>query len=100
MGDPFDVLHVAPGAPIEVITAAYRALAKLHHPDRNGDTSRMAASVLASTAEEQHASRDSCDHVQPSSQRRRAVRPRQRPRSLPLQSCQRSATAVAGSGVG
>ncbi len=43
MGDPFDVLYVTPEAPPEVIAAAYRALSKLHHPDRNGDTSRMAA---------------------------------------------------------
>ncbi len=43
--DPFDVLHITPDAPPEVISAAYRALAKLYHPDRKGQlaTSRMAA---------------------------------------------------------
>ena len=30
----WDELHLQPGAPIEVVTAAYRALARLHHPDR------------------------------------------------------------------
>lgn len=45
MSDPFDVLHVTPEAPPEVIAAAFRALAKLYHPDRKGQlaTSRMAA---------------------------------------------------------
>lgn len=43
--DPFDLLHVTPDAPSEVISAAFRALAKLYHPDRKGQlaTSRMAA---------------------------------------------------------
>lgn len=43
--DPFELLHVTPDAPPEVIAAAFRALAKLYHPDRNGQlaTSRMAA---------------------------------------------------------
>lgn len=36
------VLGVMPDAPIEVIEAAYRALAKKHHPDRGtGDTAKM-----------------------------------------------------------
>lgn len=33
---PYTVLHVLPTAPPEVIDAAYRALAKLYHPDRVG----------------------------------------------------------------
>lgn len=42
--DPYAVLKVARDAPMEVINAAYRALAKLHHPDVNGQTAtgRMA----------------------------------------------------------
>jgi hypothetical protein len=39
--DPFAVLHVLPSAPRAVIDAAYRALAKLHHPDRGGDPVAM-----------------------------------------------------------
>jgi hypothetical protein len=31
--DPYEVLHLRPTAPPEVIEAAARALAKLHHPD-------------------------------------------------------------------
>jgi len=33
----YQVLKVAPDAPVEVIRAAYRALASRHHPDRLGD---------------------------------------------------------------
>ncbi|HEY4555020.1 MAG TPA: J domain-containing protein, partial [Lysobacter sp.] len=33
----YQVLKVAPDAPVEVIRAAYRALAARHHPDRRGD---------------------------------------------------------------
>ena len=35
------VLHLQPSAPAELVTAAYRVLAKLHHPDRGGDTEAM-----------------------------------------------------------
>jgi len=40
-----DALGVAPSAPVEVIQAAYRALARLHHPDLVGEasTARMQA---------------------------------------------------------
>lgn len=41
--NPDSVLHLAPGAPWEVVQAAYRALAGLHHPDRGGDTAKMQA---------------------------------------------------------
>lgn len=39
----FSTLHLLPDAPIEVIDAVYKALVKLHHPDRGGDTRRMQA---------------------------------------------------------
>lgn len=35
--DPFALLGVEPGAPLEDVTAAYRRLAKQWHPDRAGD---------------------------------------------------------------
>lgn len=34
-------LYVLPNAPKEVIRAAYRALAAIHHPDVGGDSERM-----------------------------------------------------------
>jgi DnaJ-class molecular chaperone len=37
MKDFYAILGVAPTAPVEVIRAAYRALAKMYHPD-NGET--------------------------------------------------------------
>ena len=39
--DDHKALYVCQGAPAEVIQAAYRALVKIHHPDRGGDTSAM-----------------------------------------------------------
>jgi hypothetical protein len=36
--DPWTVLFLRPGAPPELVTAAHRCLAKLHHPDRGGST--------------------------------------------------------------
>ncbi len=41
--DLYAVLQVAPLAEPEVIKAAYRALARKHHPDAGGDEHRMAA---------------------------------------------------------
>jgi hypothetical protein len=38
----YGVLYLAPGAPLEVIQAVYRTLAKLHHPDIGGSTETMA----------------------------------------------------------
>jgi curved DNA-binding protein CbpA len=35
--DPYAVLRVAPDAPWSVVQAAYRALARIHHPDLAGD---------------------------------------------------------------
>jgi hypothetical protein len=41
-GDPYVTLHLLPSAPPEVVKAAYRALATLHHPDKpGGDGERM-----------------------------------------------------------
>ncbi|MDO8616080.1 MAG: J domain-containing protein [Dehalococcoidia bacterium] len=40
-GTAWDTLHLQPTAPPELVTAAYRTLAKLHHPDRGGSTERM-----------------------------------------------------------
>ena len=41
-GDPdCRMLYVTDNAPIEVITAAWRALSKLHHPDMGGSTTAM-----------------------------------------------------------
>ncbi len=37
-GDPYVVLHLLPTAPPELVTAAHRCLAKLHHPDAGGST--------------------------------------------------------------
>ena len=34
-------LYLAPGAPVEIIRAVYRELAKKHHPDKGGDIKRM-----------------------------------------------------------
>lgn len=38
-----DVLYLRPGAPKELIDAAYKTLARLHHPDKGGDTATMQA---------------------------------------------------------
>ena len=43
MSDPWQVLHLRPDAPSEVIEAAYRALAKRLHPDAGGSVVAMAA---------------------------------------------------------
>jgi hypothetical protein len=39
--DDFAVLHLLPTAPPELVGAAYRCLAQLHHPDVNGDVAIM-----------------------------------------------------------
>lgn len=40
-------LFLIAGAPPEVVKAAYRALALLHHPDRGGDAAKMKAVTAA-----------------------------------------------------
>ena len=40
--DPYEVLGVRPDTPPEVIEAAYKALARKHHPDNGGDAAEMA----------------------------------------------------------
>ena len=46
-GDPREaaliVLHLRPTAPPELVDAAYKCLARLHHPDRGGSTLTMQA---------------------------------------------------------
>jgi hypothetical protein len=39
--DHFRVLHLRETAPVELIEASYRVLARLHHPDRGGTTEAM-----------------------------------------------------------
>lgn len=34
-------LHLLPSAPVEVVRAAYKALAKINHPDHGGDCATM-----------------------------------------------------------
>jgi hypothetical protein len=41
--DAYAALHLLPSAPPELIKAAYRTLAKLHHPDHGGDEAKMKA---------------------------------------------------------
>jgi len=41
-GDPdYRALHLLPSAPPELVAAAYRALARRHHPDAGGDHESM-----------------------------------------------------------
>ena len=39
--DAYAALHLRPGAPPELVKAAYRVLAQLNHPDHGGDTHTM-----------------------------------------------------------
>ncbi len=39
----FHVLHLRESAPPELVEAAFRCLARIHHPDRGGDTATMQA---------------------------------------------------------
>ena len=41
--EPWATLWLLPGAPPQVVKAAYRALARIHHPDVGGCTERMKA---------------------------------------------------------
>ena len=38
----YELLHLLPTAPPELVTAAYRCAARLHHPDRSGNDEMMA----------------------------------------------------------
>lgn len=38
----YDELFILPNAPLPVVRAAYRALARIYHPDTGGSTARMA----------------------------------------------------------
>jgi len=48
--DHYEILGVRRGAGAGEITAAFRALAKVHHPDHGGDGERFSRLVLARTA--------------------------------------------------
>lgn len=48
--DPYDILQVRADASEEVIRAAYRALARIHHPDMTGDPASAARMVLVNWA--------------------------------------------------
>jgi hypothetical protein len=41
VAEAYAALWLRPGAPMEVVRAAYRALAALHHPDKGGDMGTM-----------------------------------------------------------
>ncbi len=47
LASPFTTLHLLPSAPPEVVKAAYKALARVHHPDARGNSERMVAINLA-----------------------------------------------------
>lgn len=53
--EAFETLFLLPGAPASVVEAAYRALAKIHHPDRGGDPKRMSVLNAAYSAIRQSA---------------------------------------------
>jgi len=48
--DPYTVLQVQPSAETDVIRAAYRALARVHHPDRSADPGAAAAMIRINAA--------------------------------------------------
>ncbi len=41
IASPFQTLYLLPNAPPEVVKAAYKALAKIHHPDARGSSEKM-----------------------------------------------------------
>ncbi len=41
LATPYKTLHLLPDAPPEVVKAAYKALAKIHHPDARGNSEKM-----------------------------------------------------------
>ncbi len=52
--DPFAALHLLPSAPVEVVKAAYKALAVIHHPDKGGDAVQFTKIQKAWEAVETH----------------------------------------------
>ena len=42
LSEVYAALCLLPGAPVQVVDAAYRAMAKLHHPDAGGEPVKMA----------------------------------------------------------
>lgn len=60
----YAVLGLRPGATMEAVRAAYRSLAKVHHPDRNpGDPSALA--TFARISESYAALREAAEHAAP-----------------------------------
>jgi hypothetical protein len=45
--DPYVTLHLLPSAPPEVVKAAYKALATLHHPDKPGGETEVMQRINA-----------------------------------------------------
>lgn len=75
MADFYEVLQVHRRAEIEVIRAAYRALARKHHPDFGGDGARMVAINDAWRVLSDHDGRAAYDAQLAASHRRRATDP-------------------------
>lgn len=71
MVDPYRVLQVAPTADQEVVDAAFRALAKKYHPDR--DSTRHAARQMALLNQAYHLVRDSTRRAQWDRAQRQAI---------------------------
>ena len=40
--NPYEMLHLLDDAPLEVVKAAYKALARIYHPDNGGSEAKMA----------------------------------------------------------
>lgn len=39
--DPYRVMHLLPSAPPAIVDSVFKALAKIHHPDKGGDPEEM-----------------------------------------------------------
>ena len=73
MADLYEVLQVHRRAELDVIRAAYRALARKHHPDFGGDGARMVAINDAWRVLSDHDARTAYDAQLSKSQHRRAT---------------------------
>jgi curved DNA-binding protein CbpA len=73
MADLYEVLQVHRRAELDVIRAAYRALARKHHPDFGGDGARMVAINDAWRVLSDHDARAAYDAQLAKSHRRRAT---------------------------